>query len=119
MAAHSEIILDWPIWSHSHFFSDICETMAESNPSYRVDFSEVVIRFIKYALEGIVVAIAAYTLPSTQPNFSDIVSISAIAMATFSILDFFAPSMSKAARMGAGAGIGANLVGFPNNPLKV
>lgn len=89
--------------------------MAEAKPVYRVDFAEVLTRFIKYALEGIVVAIAAWTLPATHVSVPDIIQISAIAMATFSILDFFAPSMSKAARMGAGAGIGANLVGFPGN----
>lgn len=83
----------------------------------QVDWSEVVMRIIKYALEGIVVAIAAYTLPSGVMEWHDIAQISCIAMATFSILDFFAPSMSKAARMGAGAGIGANLVNFPNGGL--
>lgn len=70
-------------------------------------------RCIKYVFEGLVVAIAAYTLPSQSIDFGDVVQIGAIAMATFAILDFFAPSISKAARMGAGAGIGANLVGFP------
>jgi hypothetical protein len=95
------------------------EIMTDAKPVYRIDYAEVLTRFIKYALEGIVVAIAAYTLPSTEVSMPDIVQISAIAMATFSILDFFAPSMSKAARMGAGAGIGANLVGFPGNGLSL
>jgi hypothetical protein len=88
-------------------------------PVYRIDYNEVAMRLIKYILEGIVVAVAAYALPSgTSIPIPDIVQISAIAMATFSILDFFAPTISKAARMGAGAGIGANLVGFPGNTLR-
>jgi len=82
-------------------------------PVYRVDLNDVFQRLIKYLLEGIVVAVAAYTLPSVEIDLPDVMQIAAVAMATFSILDFFAPSISKAARMGAGAGIGANLVGFP------
>ena len=94
------------------------EEMAGEQSPYHVNFAEVLTRFLKYLLEGVVVAIAAYTLPSGQIDMSDIVQIAAIAMATFSILDFFVPSMSKAARMGAGAGMGANLVGFPGNVLQ-
>lgn len=93
--------------------------MTDARPVYRVNYNEVLTRFIKYALEGIVVAIAAYTLPAKDALcMEDIVQISAIAMATFSILDFFAPSMSDAVRMGAGAGIGANLVGFSGPGLR-
>ena len=76
---------------------------------------DVIGRLLKYILEGLVVAIAAYTLPSYPMAVPDIVQIAAISMATFSILDFFAPSVSDAARFGAGAGIGANLVGFPGH----
>lgn len=90
--------------------------------AYNVDWNEVFMRFFKYMLEGIVVGIAAYTLPVRPPGFeidiADIAQIAGVAMATFAILDFFAPSMSKAARMGAGAGIGANLVGFPGNQAR-
>lgn len=93
--------------------------MRDSKPMYRIDYGEVLTRFIKYALEGLVVAIAAYTLPQREVCVSDIVQISAVAMATFSILDYFAPSMYKAALQGAGAGIGANMVGFPGNTLAV
>lgn len=85
-----------------------------ARPQYHVDVKEVLTRFIKYACEGIVVAIAAWTLPAKEVSLPDIIQISAIAMATFSIIDFFAPSMAQSARMGAGAGIGANLVGFNN-----
>lgn len=87
--------------------------MDTSKNMYSIDIKETIVRVIKYLLEGFVVALAAYTLPSQNIAKNDIMQISLIAMATFSILDFFAPSISKAARMGAGAGIGANLVGFP------
>jgi hypothetical protein len=93
-------------------------------PNQPVHFSfniiDVIARLLKYVLEGLVVAIAAYTLPAYPMAMPDIVQIAAISMATFSILDFFAPSMSQAARFGAGAGLGANLVGFPGNrPTRV
>jgi hypothetical protein len=39
--------------------------------------------------------------------------ISLTAMATFAILDVYAPGISPGARQGAGFGIGAGLVGFP------
>lgn len=84
-----------------------------SQGKYAFDVNEALVRLLKYVFEGLVVAVAAYTLPSMTLNVADVVQISMIAMATFSILDFFAPSMSGAARMGAGMGIGANLVGFP------
>lgn len=77
--------------------------------------TEVLTRFLKYAMEGVVVALAAYAIPNITLDASEVVSISLVAMCTFSILDFFVPSMAKYARMGAGAGIGANLVGFPGN----
>ena len=40
--------------------------------------------------------------------------IALTAAATFSILDTYLPSLAMSARSGAGFGIGANLVNFPN-----
>lgn len=77
------------------------------------DFSELIKRAIKYIVEGIMVAIAAYAIPKKQLNVEEIVIIALMAAATFSVLDVFVPSMSSSARGGAGFGIGANLVGFP------
>ena len=90
-------------------------TMNVGNKSYGFDVNEVLTRFLKYALEGVIVALAAYTIPSMSLEWHETTSIALVAMCTFSILDFFVPSMSDYARMGAGAGIGANLVGFPGN----
>ena len=39
--------------------------------------------------------------------------IAVTAAATFAILDMYTPSISNAARTGAGMGIGFNLTGFP------
>lgn len=78
------------------------------------DFGELVRRTIKYIVEGIMVAIAAYVIPRGKGlNLDEVLLIALTAAATFSILDTYIPSMGVSARNGAGLGIGANLVGFP------
>jgi hypothetical protein len=82
-----------------------------------IDMGDLVSRAVKYALEGLVVAIAAFWLPrfmggKTLP-LSQIGMIGLVALATFAILDVYAPSVGASARTGAGFGIGAHLVGFP------
>ena len=77
------------------------------------DFGELVKRAIKYLVEGLMVALAAFAIPKHSLNLDEIALIALTAAATFSILDTYIPSMGKSARTGAGFGIGANLVGFP------
>ena len=76
-----------------------------------LDLNELVKRAIKYLIEGLVVALAAFAIPKTQLNVEEIIIIALTAAATFSILDVFIPTMGSSARGGAGFGIGANLVG--------
>jgi hypothetical protein len=78
-----------------------------------VDVGDIVSRLVKYALEGLAVAVAAYLLPGKVLKLSEIGMIALVALATFAILDIYAPSVGASARTGAGFGIGANLVGFP------
>jgi len=78
-----------------------------------VDFGDLVSRAVKYGLEGLAVAIAAYLLPGKGLKLSEIGMIALVALATFAILDIYAPSVGSSARTGAGFGIGAHLVGFP------
>jgi len=78
-----------------------------------IDLSELVARILKYLVEGLMVAIAAYAIPKKSLKYEEILLIALTAAATFSTLDTFIPSMGKSARSGAGFGIGANLVGFP------
>lgn len=75
------------------------------------DLNELVKRAIKYLIEGLVVALAAFAIPKKQLNLEEIIIIALTAAATFSILDVFIPAMGASARGGAGFGIGANLVG--------
>jgi ABC-type Co2+ transport system permease subunit len=78
-----------------------------------INVGELVKRIIKYLVEGLMVAIAAYAIPKRSLNIEEIILISLTAAATFSILDTYVPSMGVTARSGAGFGIGANLVKFP------
>ena len=78
-----------------------------------LDLGELVRRIVKYVVEGIMVAIAAYAIPQRSMNMDEVMLIALTAAATFSILDTYIPSMAVSARSGAGFGIGANLVGFP------
>jgi ABC-type Co2+ transport system permease subunit len=74
---------------------------------------ELIKRIIKYLVEGIMVAIAAYAIPKRSLNLEEIMFLALTAAATFSILDTYVPSVGVSTRTGAGFGIGANLVGFP------
>jgi hypothetical protein len=77
------------------------------------DLGELLRRVVKYLVEGLMVAIAAYAIPKRSLNLDEVLLISLTAAATFSVLDTYVPAMGVSARSGAGFGIGANLVGFP------
>jgi ABC-type Co2+ transport system permease subunit len=78
-----------------------------------INIGELMKRIIKYLVEGLMVAIAAFAIPKRSLNVEEIVLLALTAAATFSILDTYVPSMGSATRSGAGFGIGANLVRFP------
>ena len=79
------------------------------------NLGELIKRAIKYLVEGIMVALAAYLVPDKKRslNLDEVALIALCAAATFSILDTYVPAIGVSARSGAGFGIGANLVGFP------
>jgi ABC-type Co2+ transport system permease subunit len=79
-----------------------------------VNMNELVRRIVKYLVEGLMVAIAAYAIPKRSLNIEEIILIALTAAATFSILDTYIPVMGVSARSGAGFGIGASLVGWPS-----
>jgi hypothetical protein len=84
--------------------------------NHSFDFSEFLKRLLKYLMEGVVVAIVAYWLPSWgksgNPNMNDIFMLATTAALTFALIDTFMPSLSASTRLGAGFGVGGNLVGF-------
>lgn len=83
--------------------------MPESN--FSIDGKEIVVRIIKYVLEGAMVGIAAALIPKQKPSLEEILTIALVAAATFSILDLFSPSVSTSVRMGTGLALGAGIVG--------
>lgn len=77
-----------------------------------LDIGELVRRAIKYLVEGLMVALAAYAIPKRSMNMDEIALIALTAAATFTILDTYLPSMAVNARQGTGFGIGLKLSGF-------
>ena len=67
-------------------------------------------KIIKYFLEGIAVAIAAYVIPQKTANWQEVAMIGATAGLTFLLLDTFAPSVATGARLGTGFKTGTGLV---------
>ena len=84
----------------------------ESNTVF--DLKEILKRALKYFVEGAMVALAAFFIPRKKMDWEEILMIALTAAATFALLDMYAPSIGVTARQGAGFGIGANMVGFPN-----
>ena len=78
-----------------------------------LEIGELIKRAIKYLVEGLMVAIAAFAIPKRSLDMDEISLIALTAAATFSILDTWIPAMGVSARSGAGFGIGAKMVGFP------
>jgi hypothetical protein len=74
--------------------------------------------FILYLIEGIAVAIAAYVIPNRRTKFNEVAVISAIAALSFFILDVFSDTVGAGSRLGAGLGIGYNLVNIAS-PLPL
>ena len=77
-----------------------------------IDLNELSKRVIKYLVEGLMVAIAAYAIPKRSLNIEEILMIALTAAAVFSILDTYIPAMGVSARNGTGLGIGFGISGF-------
>lgn len=89
------------------------DSKPKPTPPPMFNVADLVTRAVKYGLEGLAVAIAAFVLPGKTLKMGEVGMIALVALATFAILDIYAPSVGASARTGAGFGIGANLVGFP------
>lgn len=104
---------DSEVESESGDEGDSYEVEGFGNYGSSFSLMEFVKRLLKYLVEGLVVAIAASTIPKKSLDLQEVGVIALSAAATFALLDLFAPTISYAARQGAGFGVGANLVGFP------
>lgn len=78
---------------------------------FELDLAEIIKRAIKYLLEGAAVALAARYIPAEKIDIREIAMIAFTAACVFAILDMYAPSVSIAARQGAGFAIGSSTVG--------
>lgn len=83
----------------------------ETNPR------EIVAKLLKYILEGLAVAIAAFWIPQftggAKMANEAVLTLAITASCMLAVLDVFAPSIGKSFRLGSGFGIGSNLVKFP------
>lgn len=79
---------------------------------HQITLTDIIIQMIKYALEGIGVAIAMMLL-AKKAEMMEVAGVAIIAAVMFAALDFLAPSVGLTARQGAGFGLGARLVNFP------
>lgn len=82
-----------------------------------IDINEVIKRILKYLIEGIFVAIAAYTIPKQKLILEEVLVIGLMGACTFAVLDVFVPAVGQSTRQGAGMGIGFNLVKFPGGVM--
>jgi hypothetical protein len=73
--------------------------------------SELLVRAIKYFLEGLAVAVAMVIIPRKVPNVEEIVVVATVAAVVFAILDLLSPSIGLTSRQGAGLALGSQLAG--------
>ena len=74
-------------------------------------FEELLKRAIKYIVEGIIVALAAFVIPKQSLKVEEVTVIALTAAATLAVLDTFIPSMGVSGRQGAGLAIVTGLAG--------
>ena len=77
------------------------------------DMNELIKRVIKYLIEGLMVAIAAFAIPKRSLNIEELISISLTASCTFAILDTYLPSVGISTKQGLGLGLGLRLSQIP------
>ena len=75
------------------------------------DVTELIKRIVKYLIEGLMVAVAAFAIPKRSLNIEEIALLALTAAATFAILDTYIPAIGVSARNGTGLGIGLKLSG--------
>jgi len=63
-----------------------------------LDINEMIRRALKYIIQGLTIAIAAYYIPKNKSkcklNFREITMIAIVGVVTFAILDMYTPSIS-------------------------
>lgn len=84
-----------------------------------LDRREFFTRVVKYLIEGIVVSLAAYIIPTVDKcrlSIQSILGIGLIAATIFSVCDLLMPSVSTPIRYGVFGGYGLRLSGLSGLP---
>jgi len=82
--------------------------------SASTSLSLLLVAALKWFVEGLAVAIAMVLISrKSSPQWSEVLAVASTAALVFAVLDTLAPSVAESSRAGAGFGLGANLVGFP------
>jgi len=79
----------------------------------------VIYRIASFLIQGFAVGLAAFLIARTKNinvPWDYVVLIAATAASVLAILQLYAPNVNKSFQFGIGAGLGANLVGFPAGP---
>lgn len=71
---------------------------------------ELIRNLLKYAIEGLAVAVAAHYIPKMKMKPQELVTLGITAAVTLLVIDLFAPKISDGLRLGSGFGIGQGLV---------
>ena len=84
-----------------------------------MDLQEVAKRALKYIVEGVAVAVAMFLIGKNKFSLEETLLVALVAASTFAVLDLAAPSISYAARQGAGFGLGLekNMRVYGTSPL--
>lgn len=93
------------------------EGMENPIRSSGIDFKEIIVRIVKYVVEGAAVAIAAYFVSRGKLPGQEIGMIALTAAAVFAILDLYSPAVAMGVRQGAGFGLGFQVVQAPGITL--
>lgn len=73
---------------------------------------------ILYLIEGLAITFAAYVIPNKKTQINEIIIIALMAAISFFMLDVFSETVGTGSRIGAGFGIGYNLVNLAS-PIRL
>ena len=77
-----------------------------------IDTQEIIKKVLKYFIEGLAVAVAAFAIPNRKLKLEEIIAIAMSGAATFAVLDMYAPEIANSTRTGTGVAIGRKHIGI-------
>lgn len=83
---------------------------------YELDFTELLVKALKYLFQGLAIAIVAHLLDMIGPHKLtgwEVAILGATAACVFAIFDVVSPSLSESTQQGIGLATGFKLMRFP------